>query len=268
MEATILSNSEQTFPAVCETPVAWGNVNLQRTDDYKAIVNPETGKVFSIVSKGYKLIRHEEAVFLIERVLNKSSPLGRYDLRTEFYNDGGRMLRTYRFFDKKVEIQKGDTVSPELHLFNSYDSSWPFTVTLGGFRFVCANGLVVGKLFLYLRKRHVYDFNQIDIEDEVVSAFDRFNLQTKQWSNWSERKLTENEFIKTLKGMKFGQEATNQIRQKVESEAKGYLNDGFPSLSTWTFYNVLTWYITHRAVSLNHRVEMERRLRALLEGSF
>ena len=110
MEATILSNPKLTFPAVCETPVAWGNLNLQRTDDYKAIVNPETGKVFSIVSKGYKLIRHEEAVFLIERVLNKSSP--RYDLRTEFYNDGGRMLRTYRFFDKKVEIQKGDTVSP------------------------------------------------------------------------------------------------------------------------------------------------------------
>ena len=56
-----------SFPEVSEVPVSWGEINLQRADKYKAIVNPEIGKVYSIVSKDYKLIRHEDAVQRIER---------------------------------------------------------------------------------------------------------------------------------------------------------------------------------------------------------
>ena len=33
--------------------------------------------------------------------------------------------------------------------------------------------------------------------------------------------------------------------------------------SLWQFYNVVTWYITHHAALLNHRVEMEKRLRGI-----
>ena len=51
-----------SFPEVSEVPVSLGEINLQRAEKYKAIVNPETGKVYSIVSKDYKLIRHEDAV--------------------------------------------------------------------------------------------------------------------------------------------------------------------------------------------------------------
>ena len=123
---------------------------------------------------------------------------------------------------------------------------------------------MVGKKFLHIRKRHVYDFNQIDMGAEVSSALKRFNLQTKQWSKWSERQLTEKTFNKILAAMKFGQDASKQISQKIETESDGYRNDGFPIMSLWIFYNALTWYITHRAVSLNHRVEMERRLRSAM----
>ena len=31
-------------------------------------------------------------------------------------------------------------------------------------------------------------------------------------------------------------------------------------MSLWQFYNMVTWYISHHASSLNHRVELERRL--------
>jgi hypothetical protein len=259
-----MQNNKISFPEVSETPVSWGEINLQRADNFKAIVNPETGKVFSIVSKDYKLIRHEEAVFQIEMVLDESLGLGKYKLKTEFYNDGGRMRRTYSFIENKVEVKKGDAVSPQLHLFNSYDTSWPFIVLLGAFRFVCANGLVVGKKFLHLRKRHVYNFDQIDIKAEVSSALRRFKLQTIQWSKWSERQFDEKTYIKVMKAMKFGKKAVEQIEGRIYQEAKGYQKNGFPNMSFWIFYNVLTWYITHRAVSLNHRVEMERRLRSAL----
>jgi hypothetical protein len=42
------------FPEVSEVPVSWGEINLQLADKYKAIVNPKTDKVYSIVSKDYR----------------------------------------------------------------------------------------------------------------------------------------------------------------------------------------------------------------------
>jgi len=66
-----------SFPEVSEVPVSWGEINLQRADKYKAIVNPESGKVYSIVSKDYKLIRHEDAVRRIESAIDENLELGK-----------------------------------------------------------------------------------------------------------------------------------------------------------------------------------------------
>lgn len=131
---------------------------------------------------------------------------------------------------------------------------------------VCSNGLVIGKKFLHIRKRHVYDFDQIDLENQVTTALKRFHLQTNQWRKWADRQLTEREHKRILQGMKFGKNAMGEINDQTEQEAQGFNKNGFPIISLWVFYNIITWYITDRAVSLNHRVEMESRLRASLKG--
>lgn len=253
-----------SFPEVSEVPVSWGDINLQRADKYRAIVNPEIGKVYSIVSRDYKLLRHEDAVRQIENIIDGNSGLGKYRTRTEFYNDGGRMCRTYRFYKKSVEIKKGDTVNPELHLFNSYDTTWPFIIIIGAFRFVCANGLVVGKKYLHLRKRHIYHFDEMDITEQVSTALKRFKLQANQWKKWKGRQLTEENYKNVIKAMKFGKQAIEVIEKRAAEETKDYTDKNFPIINLWIFYNVLTWYITHRAVSLNHRIEMEKRLRSAM----
>jgi len=179
------------FPIVCEMPVSWGVDDPKLADKHKAIVNPETGKLFSIVSKDYKLIRHEQAIKRVERVLSAYADLGKWNTDIEFYNDGGRMRVKYRFPEIEVEIAKGDVVNPELQLFNSYDTSWPFHIVLGAFRLICTNGMIIGQKFLQLRRRHVYDFEKIDLEDEVSTALDRLNLQAKEWQEWADRYLTD-----------------------------------------------------------------------------
>lgn len=254
------------FPEVIEAPVSWGDLDLQRTHDHKAIVNPETGKVFSIVSKDYKLIRHEDAVMRVNNVIAENSDLGKYDVSIEFFNDGSRMRSTYCFYEISAEITSRDPVNPELHLFNSYDTSWPFILLLGAFRMVCSNGLVIGTKFLHIRKRHVYDFEQIDLENQVSTALKRFHLQTNQWQKWTDRPLTERDYKKILKCMKFSKGAMQEIEDQTAQEAQDFSDNGFPIISLWLFFNIITWYITHRAVSLNHRIAMERRLRSALRG--
>jgi hypothetical protein len=256
---------EISFPEIVEQPVMWGyDKDLHQANKHKAIVNFDTGKLFSIVSNDYRLIRHEEAIEQIEKAIFDVPGLGRCETFTEFYNDMGRMRRTYRFSEKTAEIEPDDYINPELHLFNSYDVTWPFIITLGAFRVLCTNGLVVAEKFLCLKKRHVLGLDQINPKEQVSTALKRFGKQTDKWKEWANRQLTEKTYKKVIKDMKFGKKAMEKIENRIYQEAEDFDKNSLPIMSVWMFFNVLTWYITHKAVSLNHRVDMEKRLRAAM----
>ncbi len=248
------------FPKVSEEPVFWGKHS--KAEDYRALVNPDTGVVFSIVSKDYKLIRHEAAIKKVNKVISKTPELGKYETTVAFYGKGARMRMKYCFTDIPIEIKPDDYIFPELQLFNSYDTTWPFIVLVGAFRFVCANGLVIGEKFLNIRKRHVYDFDKILLEQHISTALEKINSQADQWKQWTDRGLNQASYAQIMKTMKFGKKATEVIEKRIQKETKKFHDNGFPVLTLWVFFNILTWYITHKAVSLNHQVEMEKRLRA------
>ena len=254
--------NQTTFPEIVAQPVRWeGTERLHPAHNYKALVDAKTGKLFSIVSKKYKVIRHESAIDVVEKAINEHSELGAYEFSTDFYNDGGRMRRKYIFPDISVEIAHGDKVNPELQLYNSYDTTWPFIVILGAFRIICANGLVVGDKYLHIQKRHVFHIDQIDLKKQVSTALNRFNLQTDQWIKWAGKRLRKETHDQVMENMKFGKNATEEIEDRINREAEDFDVNGFPIVSLWIFFNILTWYITHRGISLNHRVELEKRLR-------
>lgn len=213
------------------------------------------------MSKDYNLLHHEDAIKQVDTEISKTSGLGKFTISTEFCNDGGRMRRTYCFYERKVAIGPNDLVSPELILFNSYDTKWAFMALLGAFRVVCSNGLVVGKKFLHLRKRHFYDFKQIDLNEQVASALIRFKDQAEQWKRWSTQTLAEKSYFNIMRIMNFGSNAMEEISDRLNQEAEESQGGSFPTITLWAFFNTLTWYITHRTVSLNHQVEIERRLR-------
>ena len=251
-----------SFPHVGEQPVAWGRGGGQKAPQYKALVNLETGKLFSIVSKNYRLIKHQDAIGQVEEAIAHTRSLRNCRVTTKFYNDGGRMCRKYCFPDVRIELEPGDTINPELNLFNSYDMTWPFRVLLGGFRLVCSNGLIVGKKLFELRKRHVYELEDLNLEDEVSGALDRLARQTTEWKKWAKRPLTEKAYGNILKAMNFGKKATQEIGIKIQQDIEDVDPNGVPITSVWIFFNILCWFITHKAVSINHRVDMETRLRA------
>jgi len=258
---------EPSFPQVAEQPVRWGkDGKLLRAKDHKAIVDLNTGKVFSIVSNDYRLIRHEQAIEKVERFIHGHNLMSGYVVATEFFNDLGRMRRTYRFSSISVKISKDDAVCLTLHLFNSYDLTWPFIVLVGAFRYVCANGLVIGTKYYQFRKRHVFDLEEVGLEADLNRSIKKFNLQAQEWRKWAEVPMTMAVYDRVMRSIQFGVRATEEIEERIW-EDMGASQEGVPLISLWAFYNVLTWYITHRAVSLNHRVEMENKLR-MATGQF
>lgn len=257
---------ESSFPNVVLMPVCWKDGNNQHdSDGYRAVVDKNTGKLFSIVSSYYKLIRHEDAIAEVERAVERNRDLGSYACETDFYNEGARMRRTYRFTNVSVNITPGDSVKLELHLFNSYDLSWPFIIILGAFRIVCGNGLVVGKTYYHLRKRHVFDFADAALLDNLSHVIKRFSRQTNRWQKWTELPLTEKTYSDVFLSMKLGENAISEIESEANRQSWHISESGMPIVDLWGFYNLLTWYITHRAVSLNHRVTMEASLRRALK---
>ena len=121
------------------------------------------------------------------------------------------------------------------------------------------------KTFFQVKKRHVHDLGKLNLTEELSSALERFNLQTKQWKKWTVLPLTENQIARTMETMKFGKKSEEEVEHRVAQEMEDCDEYGSRKITLWAFYNVLTWYITHRTVSLNHRVEMERRLRIAIE---
>jgi hypothetical protein len=223
-------------------------------------VDLNTGKVFSVVSNDYRLIKHEEAIEMVEGILHKTPSMAGYVVTTDFYNDGGRMRRKYRFPGITVQVREGDSINLEFHLYNSYDISWPFIVLLGAFRLVCANGLVIGKRYYHFRKRHVFRLEDVGLEVDLDRSIGQFNLQAKEWRKWAEIPMRMAVYDRVMRSMQFGTRAEGEIEEKIW-EGIGASQAGVPLISVWTFYNVLTWYITHRVASLNRRVNFEHRLR-------
>jgi hypothetical protein len=253
---------EPSFPQVAEQPVRWGmDGRLQKAKDHKAIVDLSTGKIFSIVSNDYRLIRHEEAIDKVERFIHGHNLMSGYVVDTEFYNDSGRMRRTYRFPSISVKIGKDDDVCLTLHLFNSYDLTWPFIVLVGAFRSVCANGLVVGKKFYQFRKRHIFHLEDVGLERDLGRSIKQFDLQAREWGEWAKSAMTMKVYDKVMGSMQFGARALEEIEDQLWG-GEPPAEKGAKLITLWAFYNVLTWHITHRISSLNRRFEMENRLRA------
>jgi hypothetical protein len=118
---------ESPFPIVTEEPVLWGHGDrLKRAKWHKAIVDERSGKVFAIVSQGYRVIPHEAAISRVEEAIYRVEALRQYGVRTFFSNDGGRMLREYAFEGHEIAIQPGDLIKPTLYLRNSYDLPGPW----------------------------------------------------------------------------------------------------------------------------------------------
>ena len=103
--------------------------------------------------------------------------------------------------DKQVHCVRlrhfDDLIAPkesavELLFFNSFDRSKAFTISIGIYRFSCANGLVVGETFDSYKLRHIGDLeNNLD---EIIQKITEFKPKLEQKiRNFSSLMLSEAE---------------------------------------------------------------------------
>jgi len=260
------------YPKVGEYEVFWGKsgANLRSirgaAPRHKIIADRETGTAFAVVSKSYQLVRHEEALDLVEEAIARNPEFGSPIRNISLSPDGARMWAKYRFPQTEYDIggiggRGRDLINPTIDVQNSYDTGWAFSIHFGAYRLVCSNGLRVGKTFVHYRHRHTRGLDPQRIQKILVEGMEKYSYQVDLWRSWVSRVTQPQDYERVMEGMGFRKGEADQIHKEVERSSDITLDDiKARTLSYWIFYNIVTQYITHRVTDMVRRADLMSRV--------
>ena len=217
-----------------------------------------------IVSPGYQLVKHEDAIETVIQAIDKSPEFGKYDIETDIFGGGGKMKTKITFPDVKYNIGKGDPINPTIDIKNSYDTGWQYEVRFGAFRLICSNGLVIGKSFAFYVKKHTQSLDQEAVQQILIKGMEEFSEQTGIWKKWADRVTTSSEYEYAMKELDLTKKEQEAVHEQVEISSNLMLDDmKTKSLSYWVFFNILSQYITHHVTSPIRKAKLESRARKI-----
>lgn len=243
------------LPRVCETKIAYrGNGGWRQTSNSKGIANMDTGQLYQISSKDYRLVKHEDGIMDIMKAIERNPGFGRVTWSVNDYDHGKRIHARGVFLDiaNPIGKNKGDLIHPTIEYFNSLDGSWSEKVIFGAFRVVCSNGLIMGEKFYQASAIHTEGVDRRTITVNLSDRLHDFSVQTGVWEKWLDRQISLGH-LNLIEGM--------HLTSDNRSYAINEVSDN-PEMDLWMFYNLITFIITHRMSSLNRQVHSWNRLRS------
>lgn len=205
----------------------------------KAVVRKDTNEVLSIMSNKYKLVNHEDAYTrAMEAIRESNLDLNGMIESIDYSYNGARMITKLKFPEHRVMIGENDEVDLQLNIHNSYDGSKPFTIDVGGYRLICSNGMVIGRTFSKISRRHTKGLDLDYYIYQIQGMTEGFTTQTEIWKQESNIQLkTSNviDFVDNLNWTKKDRDYINNqymIERKVLGDTKWALNNAITNWST------------------------------------
>jgi hypothetical protein len=227
------------FGSWSEASVSTGNVG-----EHKAIVNPVTEKIISVVGRGYQLVQnadifpqYDEAIYMSD--LNTKG----MTRKVQTSHGGGRTKVEYKFPEHRVSIKGNDELDLTLTVLNSYDTSWRFRSIMGAFRLLCANGMIVGTTFQEYSGKHTLNLDTDRAIKDLAIALESYLANAEVWKEYPDVYITSlqanNVFESLAKGSKV-------LVESLNDSFRGYTYTlGY---NLWALFNTLTHWSTHTKV--------------------
>jgi len=244
-------------------------------DNYKAIVD-ENGRVYAVVSKNYKLVRHKEVVDATNKVLKEFNIEPIY---TTIDLSFDKAVMFYKVLIDEIKI-RNETIQFGLMTTNSYDLSIGINVLGFGMNMECMNEMVLGREILRVKKRHLESSVGLELEKfkkAVEEILDKL-LQIRDIIEASmDKKVSFSEVLDLVLGLNLSlkntrkvlrliQKYTNYntdeiaraISEKKDKEELVKKLGEMPIGTRWQVYNALTDFLTHhlRTKDLSKKLEM------------
>ncbi len=125
--------------------------------NYDAIYRADNGIQLSVVSRGYQLVTHKQAMeYVFEELESKNL---KYETqRIDLTNQAKKMHYELTFPEEEFDIPGDESTGvPSLKIYNSIDRSRSFGLSFGTYRVICTNGLSMGKDIIQVSEAHYMD---------------------------------------------------------------------------------------------------------------
>ncbi len=243
-----------------------------------------------VVSNTYQLAQHADVLLQCFKALQKHH-IDPYVLRCEVgLTPLGEWMNFRAYFPDEYSFKARDGEKLELRLecFNSVDGSSRLVILLGWFRFVCANGLIIGETKAALRDIHDEHLD-LKVIPEIISKglakvnadikrlqeWEKYPVELPKIENWVDDHLAKQwgkkAACRTLHICRTGDdvEITNPFEGGKPSEKlTKKLNDvpgaAQPASNLYDISQALSWVATHRN-SADERLEWQGDITKMIE---
>ena len=158
-------------PAICNQPL---NNEEVVPSGYKFIMREDTNEVLSCMTNEYKLVPNKKIFDYANPIIKKNGGVLK---EVTIFGEGARTTVKWHFPKVKVSVNKGDEMTPEIVIRNSYDGSLGVNILAGAFRLVCSNGMVIGVVAQNYKNKHsVYNVSLDDIESVIDETINKTKI--------------------------------------------------------------------------------------------
>jgi hypothetical protein len=224
----------------------------------QALINAETQNVLGLVSPNYEVVTNREVDNLFQEAIND---LSIDNIKDHMDADSKRWKRQIIFNDDRLnfEIVKSDIVGILLEIHNGFTGRTSFGYNLMGYRWVCENGMVMGKKSLFSESYAHYVDSPEALRDSFTLKFEAFQKTADVWSGWSEIEFNREEFARfveshtKLVNVKAtpDQYVTPRVSETIIGSYEPMLNLHKLDENKWGAFNVLTALATHKTQARN-----------------
>lgn len=244
-------------------PVYQGLRNHVQIPGLKAVVDKDTNFTYAVVSEGYKVVKHQEVLSMMEEICYNMPEYGTPTKEIWLTNHGGRLKIRFTFRDVDFEIGKlpngePDIVYPTAEAFCSYDTTLSQRVLVGGFRLICTNGMVVGKILGEYKRKHTVNLDLDVARARITQGMADYSNAVGLWQTYLERNasLPEVNCYRTIgfnKTEKLSVEAAIKRIGNVKKWDDEEPENNDVEINAWSLMNIYTEEASHRVDDVTRR---------------
>jgi len=217
----------------------------------QALINADTGNFLGIVSPGYELVTNKEIDDLFAEAI---SDLEISNVKDHLDSETKRWKRHIVFNDDRLnfEIEKSDMVGVMLEIHNGFTGRVSFGYSLMGYRWICENGMVMGKKELFCESFAHHVENPEKLRESFGMKFEAFKNNALEWNEWTCTPFNELDFTNFIEHHT-KQNSTKAPEKYVTPKVSEAIIGSYEPLmiehklneNKWGAFNVLTALATH-----------------------
>lgn len=246
---------------------------------HDALFRKDNKRQLSVVSKGYGLVTHREAVDFAQKLLTKSGVKTDDAVhKSVMGSDGKRLFHQMVFphyaFDASKETgvrntafdgqSRNDSIVPVITMRNSYDGTSPVSFDGGGLRLACLNGMQVRKDLYRIKLAHKgnVDLSKLapDFVEQIAYVVDGLKRDYERLNQESGFETAQQLFLEQQISLRYLHEIERMLANHIvvnwEQPEKGKREIPVDivkksDFSRWALYCIITNVATHRAKTVN-----------------